>query len=234
MLSQYLTRAALVASLGLSLAAPAAMASAQDRGEAAARGERARGDRADCDHRGKRGRHHGRAAHFRKDLRQLELTANQKAQVRAIMEDARERRQELRSQGRSEEARQARQTLRTETRRLILEVLTPAQRTELGELQEARRERKRARKLERMAERLELTDEQVATVRALFDQADAQRDRIRTSTEDPEARHRAMRQVREETRAAVLEVLTPEQRQEMKTHHDRKKGKRGHGRRGRR
>lgn len=182
------------------------------------RGRRGQNNRAMRGHRGRRG--HG---HMRQAFEALNLTDNQKSQIRAIRESARSQMQEGAD-------RTARRAMRTETRRLIHEVLTPAQRSQLETLRTEHRENRQARRLERMTERLSLTTSQQARIRQILEESATSRRAARRNADSPGA----VRAVRQRTRAAIERVLTPEQRETMGEMRSRR-GERGErGRRGRR
>jgi Spy/CpxP family protein refolding chaperone len=75
-----------------------------------------------------------------------------------------------------------------------------------------------------MAEHLELTDDQVEALRPIFEAAHARHEELRELPR--EERREAFRTIREETKAAVDEILTEEQRAKLEEHHGRR-GRRG-------
>lgn len=230
-IKRFVTRVALVAGLGagLAFAMPPTTASAQ-RGERASQGERGQG------HGHHRRGHRGRRGHgMQRMLQQLELTDNQKAQVRAIMESARERGQELRGQGRSPENRAAMHELHQETRQLVLDVLTPAQKTKMEELRSQQQERRIDRRVSRMTEKLSLSDTQASRIRSILEAARTQRQALRNGSEAGAERREAMQTLRQRTKTAIDAVLTAEQRATLERHRAEHEGRRGrHGNRGNR
>lgn len=219
-LRRLLTRIGLLAGLGAGVAfvMPPATAAAQ-RGERATASERGqmRGH-----HRG-HGRHHRRGHGMRRMLRQLDLSDNQKAQVQAILESAREQRRELRGEGN----RQAMRALRQETRQLVLDVLTPEQKAKMSELREQHQTRRLDRRIARMTEKLSLSDTQATRIRAILEAAHTQRQALRNGSEPGAERREAMRALRERTKAAVGAVLTETQRQAFEAHRSERRGRRG-------
>lgn len=153
-------------------------------GERAHQGRRARGQRARGVRAHGHGRHRGHRHGMRHLMRQLDLSENQQAQVRAILEDAREQRHALREAG----DREALRALKAETFRLVHEVLTPAQR----ERARALRAEHVDRRVTRMTRRLELSDAQASEIRTIL--------------------LRAQPGQRGDVRARIEAVLTPEQR----------------------
>ncbi len=72
------------------------------------------------------------------------------------------------------------------------------------------------RHLARLQEELDLTDDQVTRLRAIFEEQHAKFEALRENApEDPEARHEAFHALWEETHESVSAVLTEEQRQRL-------------------
>ena len=189
------------------LAAPASLALAQNTPDAV---DAPREARRGHGMRGHRGRRH--AMHLRRMLAELDLTENQKTQIRAIFDSAREQRRELHQRGRSPENREASHALHRETRRLVREVLTPAQRTRAERLRREHMQRHVERRVDRMAERLALTDAQKTAVTRIFESTAARR---RALHEQGPVDHDAMRALREQTRTQLSGVLTAEQMEQL-------------------
>ncbi|MEO0322949.1 MAG: hypothetical protein AAF447_08320 [Myxococcota bacterium] len=218
--------------LGLGLAAPlpaAPTASAQPNAEEGERGQR--GDRAHRGHRGHRGQGHG----LRAMLRQLDLSENQRTQVRAIMESARTRRAEIGAMPAGPERVAARQALRQETRRLTMEVLTPAQRRQAEALKREHVQNRVSARVDRMTERLGLDAAQARQVEALFLREARARMSARESGEGPP--DRAAREARRDAmRGQLARILTPEQLEQLeahRAHRGERRGERRGGQRGR-
>jgi len=210
-----MNRFALVAGLGASVALGGpALASAQDDGGAYAR-----------EHRG----HHRRGgAHFGRMAGELGLTAAQQQQMRSVMAQAREERQALRELP-PEERRAAAREMRQRMRAEMQAILTPEQQERARELRAEHRERRFERRIERMQERLGLSDQQASQVRGILERSQAQRARIRESSQSREDAREAMRALHQRTQNAIRGVLTPEQAAELES---MREGRRGHGRRG--
>lgn len=221
---RFITRVALVAGLGAGVAfvLPASTVSAQD-GDSVSRSER--GQERGRHRRGHRGHRHGYGMH--RMLRQLDLTDNQQAQVRAIMESAREQRRELRGQGRSPEGRRAMRALHQESRQLVLDVLTDEQKAKMAELRAEHQTRRLDRRVERMTEKLSLSETQASRIRSILEAAQEQRRSLRNGSEAGEERRTAMRTLRQRTKAAVGAVLTEEQRATLEEHRSERRDRRG-------
>ena len=210
-ISRSVLRVALVAGLALGAAAPT-LAAAQEQGSATVRGE-GRGH-----HPGRRGRgHHGRGHGPMRMLEQLDLTDNQRAQIRAIAESAHERKMELAAAGRSDETRAQLRALHRETRELIQDVLTPDQLRRAAALRAAHRREHLSRKVDMLTERLSLTDSQAARVRAIFEAGGERIGALHDSSESREDAREAMRTLRDEIDQQVRAVLTAAQRTEFDT-----------------
>jgi Spy/CpxP family protein refolding chaperone len=167
---------------------------------------------------------------MRRALAQLDLTDNQKEQVRAIVETSRERARELRRQ-RTDEAREARHALRRETRRLIHDVLTPAQRDDLGRIMIEHHARKMERRIDHMTKRLQLSDEQVEQVRGIFEASRARAETLRESDLPRDEKRAQWRELKTDAREAVRSVLTAEQQAKLSELRERHGRRRGQGRR---
>ena len=185
------------------------------------RGEQAEGTRARRGHRGHRGH---------RLMEQVNLSDNQKEQIRAIRQSSREQMQALRGAERSDSNRAALRALRGESRRLMGEVLTPAQRTQLETLRRAHQSEQLTRRIERMTTTLSLTPAQVQRVTSIFEQAGTDRAQARRNG-DARA---AMQAVRTRTQAAIDNVLTEEQKAIRTAHRSERRERGNHGGRGRR
>lgn len=160
--------------------------------------------------------------------KELELTADQSAKVRQILEAAQTQRMDIRerAQGDREAARGELKALREQTREQLAGVLTQDQLTQLEAKRAERKQRrgkhrhgKRVGKkhLERMAAELDLTDAQVAQIKQIHQNSRAQaRQLIEDAGGDHEAARPELRELREQTKQEVAQVLTDEQRQEFK------------------
>lgn len=187
------------------------------------RGERAEGTPA---RRGRRA-HRGHRGHGL--LRQVDLSDNQKEQIRAIRQSSREQMRALRGAERTEANRSALRALRSESRRLVGEVLTPAQRTQLQTLRSTRQAERLTHRVERMTEHLSLTPAQAQRVTSILEQSHTDRAQARRNGDAAGA----TQAVRERTRSAINNVLTDEQKA-IRTARRAERGERGrHGRRGR-
>ena len=145
--------------------------------------------------------------------RRLDLTEDQISLIRPVLEEARDRRRELRSLPR-DERRSAARTLRDRVHHQLEGILTPDQLTELESMRRRHRGRMNPeRMIERMREHLNLTDDQVTRIRPILERAATERRSLR-DLERPERRE-AARTLRTETMDAVRGELTEAQQVEF-------------------
>lgn len=204
----------------LGLAAPAA---AQDAPEGP--------DRAECDgprHHGRHGPGHRGPRMMRRIFSQLDLSDEQRRQLRQIHQEAREQGRALHESG----DREALHRHRRQVHERVEAVLTDEQRAQARELRRQAMDRFLDRRLERMSRHLSLTEQQQQQVRGIMRGAAQQRralmEQARLDEEDP---HEAMRALHERTQAQIRAVLDSEQRARFDEHVQRRR--RRHHRRGR-
>ncbi len=219
-----LSRATLIVAVAIGFSAPSFADAQQDSvrrerpHDRASRPQQGRHSRMRRRHR----RHRGHDMH--RALRQLDLSDNQRAQVRAIFESANTRRREVAEMPEGDARFQARRVLRRETRRLVDEVLTPDQRTQAEQMKVRHHARRLDRRLDRMTRRLELTGPQVARVRAILEANAGQRPGADASTrQEAQAAREAHRA---NVRAQLDTVLTPAQAARMAERRDERGARR--------
>ena len=167
----------------------------------------------------------------------LDLADEQVAQLRAIFEEQRPKFHALRQSAPEdrEAQRQAFRALRAETHERVSAVLTDEQEQRLGELFRSHGKGHGPlgrwdpeQHLARLQEELDLTDEQVAQIRAIFEEHRAKVQALRESApDDRDARHEAFHELHQEVHDRVRAVLTEEQRErfdELKDSHARSRG----------
>lgn len=214
---------ALVAGLGaaIGLSAPITASAQDDPGAGAEQARRGHGRR------GRRGRRGHRGHMLRRLAGELELTDDQRAQMRTIHQETREQMRALRESG----DRSAMRQLRRSVHDRIQSVLTDAQRAELAELRAQHARRRLSRRVERMTERLELSPTQAEQIRGILRHSASQRRALREQARlDESSPREAMRALRESTRAQIRSVLTEAQAtqlDEMRANRGRRG--RGHG-----
>ena len=195
--------------------APAAGALAQD-GSASAAEDRPRAGRRG--HRGHRGRFGRRGHRMRRMAAQLNLTEAQREQIRSLRQSARSG-----SEGRLDPS--ARRALHQQ----MMQVLTPAQQTQMAELRGQHQSRRIDRRVTRMTERLSLSQQQSGQVRGILTQAAQQRSALREQARlDETSPREAMGAVRERTHALIRSVLNAEQQAELDSVIQNRRGRRGH------
>lgn len=175
-------------------------------------------------------------------MAELGLTDAQKEQLRAAVREFREQRQALIEDGRVDDPalREKLKELRRQHRERMQAILTEEQRQKLQAQREQRRQRfaearalRTERVASRMAEELGLTAEQQSQIQAILENAGEKmqetRSALRESGAGKEAAREQIRQLREETRAAIEAVLTPEQLEnwQQRPQHNRPRRPRG-------
>ena len=146
----------------------------------------------------------GNGKHGARLAEALDLTDDQKANVEAIFEAHRERRQELRELDRKER-REAAQLLRQDLRSDLSAVLTTEQLAKFDAMKAQRKDRKR----QRLSDALELTDTQQGQVEDIMS---AHRDRMKGLRDlDRSERRAAVQEAQQDLRAQMATVLDDQQ-----------------------
>lgn len=165
---------------------------------------------------------------MRRMAAELELTDAQREQIREIFQEARGQRGE---RARGERARGERGAMRRQIHERIQAVLTPEQRQRAQELRAERGQQRLDRRIERMTERLALTERQQQQVRSIMQNAHMQGRILREQgADDPASAREATRGLRERTQAAIRSVLNAEQQSQLDEMRARRGERRGHGR----
>lgn len=175
-----------------------------------------------------RGRHHRRRGHRRAMMRQmmgrLGVTDAQRAEIREIRQSSRERARGLRQGG----DRSALRAHRRAVRERIFAVLTPEQRERAEGLRALHGQRRIARRVERMTERLALSPPQVQQVRGVLRHAHSQRRAIREASRlDGTWPREAIRALRTRTRDQMRTILTDAQEAQLREMRRHGRGRRG-------
>ena len=205
-------RLTLAAWLGaaIGLAAPlSSTAQAQEAPQAAERGA----------HRGRHGDRMGeRRGHMQEMARELGLTDAQREQMRALRQGAQSRGRALRESG----DRAALGAHREAMRQRMAAILTPEQRARAQELRTEHAQRRTARHIEQMTERLELSPRQVQQVTGVLRHAQSQRRALHAASQlDGTNPREAMEALQTRTRDQIRAILTEAQQarmQEMRGH----------------
>lgn len=180
------------------------------------------GDR-DCSHRrGKGGLAH-KAVH-----EALNLSPEQRDQIRSIREDARQKMRALRSDNTldREAKRPQIHAIKNEMRRAMKQVLRPEQAQRWEELKKERAAKRQKRRLERLTQALELSAEQKAKIKVILEDTHRKMKAIKDS--DAENKREQFEALRNHKYAAIAELLNDEQKERFKKlREDRKRGKRG-------
>jgi Spy/CpxP family protein refolding chaperone len=170
----------------------------------------------------------------------VDLTIDQKAQLKAIRQTTRQQMCSLRSdQTLTSEQRQAKaSTLREATRQQILGVLTPQQQEIVGKNRKERAGHRRGEGRQRGLDRQEalgLTGDQRAQLKAIHENTRGQVGAIRNDgTLTPEQKMEKLRTLHQNSRQQVSTILTPEQQEKMRQQRQLRGGREGGLRGGRR
>jgi len=151
------------------------------------------------------------------DWKQLNLTQTQKDQLKAYREEYKKKLQEL-DKNESitvKESRDGHYALRQEQKQKFLSVLTPDQKAQLDQMKQQRQQQHEAmaaKKLDRMKVILDLTDDQVAQIKAQREEIHA---KIKAIREDQnlgrEDKKEKLEAIRNENKDSFKKILTPTQ-----------------------
>lgn len=189
------------------------------------------------DQHGKMEHHSGRHHCPGMDLQKLNLSNDQKAQMKNINEDFKQKMQVL--NGKEDitvkEQRDQKAALGKAHKQQIEKLLTPEQKTQLAQMkadEKKKREEMAAKRLDQMKEKLSLTDAQYASLKKQQEQNKQQMESIMKNDQlDRESKKQQMMALRSETKKNWDEILTPEQKQKMedwkKEQHQRTKDHKG-------
>lgn len=147
-------------------------------------------------------------------LSQIELEDGQQDQIDLIREEAREERTGIFSDDDldREAKRKALKALRKATREKIhQEVLTQDQRDEIEALKEARATERLNKRMERLTERLGLSDDQVTNIRGVFETARPKMQEIKESDASREEKREQFKIERDKMNTEILSFLDEEQ-----------------------
>ena len=151
----------------------------------------------------------------------LNLTDDQKSRIQGFLEEQRTQRQALRNDAAlsREQKQEKMREIQQQTRDNIRSVLSVEQQMKIEDLRKQaqdRRQERANRVLDRLAERLALTDSQKETIRsyrqAEAEQLQALRD---NSSLTPEQKREQFQTIRQHTQEQVRSVLTPDQQQKL-------------------
>lgn len=156
-------------------------------------------------------------------VEKLNLTDDQKAQLKPIMEDMRKSMQDLRNTAQGPERAQKMREIMTQTREKLSKVLTDEQQTKLRELMQQQRAggptTQPANPIDRLAsivQGLDLSDDQKAKVKEIVDGYRAEFEGIRKDNAgDRQAMMQQARPLFQEMREKLTAILTPEQTQKF-------------------
>lgn len=164
-------------------------------------------------------------------LKDLNLTDAQKAELKKSNEALKAKMQALRSQDITPEERQKQmEAIKSERQANLDKILTPEQKATLEKKKAEKKEEKmeeRREKAEKMKSELDLTDEQSAKMKA---NAAANKEKIQAirnnSTLTEDQKKAQIKEILKSTKQENKEILTPEQQKKMKEMHKKREGKR--------
>ncbi len=166
--------------------------------------------------------HHGQVKqHHGEMMKQLNLTDGQKAQAKANKEAFKQKMQELnKNEGITvKEYRDRKEALRKEQKAQMQNLLTPDQKTKLQQLktdQSRKREEAYARHLDKMKTRLQLSEAQVAKIKANRETMHEKMISIKQNESlSREERKEKMMAIKKERREQMDNLLTKEQKEKM-------------------
>jgi hypothetical protein len=166
------------------------------------------------------------------DLQQLNLSDDQRASFRTTNEEFRKQMQELKKQDNItvKEWRSRMQKLRTDHKEKINGLLTNEQKNQLKKMREEHKTKMKAmseKRMERMKERLALTDAQSGKLTELRGQTAEKLKALReNSTLTPDQKREQARELSRQNKEKMKSILTEEQLKKLKEGKHHKHGKR--------
>lgn len=148
-------------------------------------------------------------------LSQIELEDGQQDEIDRLRDEAREARMDIFSNDDldREAKRKALKALRKDTQEKIQGVLTEDQLAEIKALKEKRATERLNKRMERLTERLELSDDQAAKIRGVFETARPKMQEIKESDASREEKREQFKLVRDEMNTEILDLLDDDQQE---------------------
>jgi len=156
---------------------------------------------------------------MRQVIKELGLTQDQISQIKPMLKQFRTDVKGVHESNLPKDQKIAKiKDLRKQLKSSIMSVLTPEQQRKAPAVWAKARRKMAAMRMQWMAKKLGLTADQKANIKSITQDARQQAKAIRTDTTlSKDAKKAKLQELRKDTRAKVMNVLTPEQRQEMKT-----------------
>lgn len=170
----------------------------------------------------------------------LDLTDDQAVKVRQILADAQTQTLDIWSRNKDADDKSAAKkefrAVHKQTKAQLGEVLTDEQLQKVKEHRRQRGRKMKGRMLERLDEKLDLTDDQAADVKVILDDAHAQLRELRENSDSREEARGQAKAIMQETNSKIEAVLTAEQAAEFAEIREQRKerGKRFKKRHGKR
>ena len=152
-------------------------------------------------------------------MRDLNLTDQQKTQLKSLRETQRQQIEQVKQNSSLSEEQKREQIaqIRKQGKDQFTALLTPEQQAKLKTMREGREERGGSAKLN-------LTDQQKSQIKPILEQSREQMKAVRQDTSlTSEQKKEKAKQIREQTRAQILPLLTPEQQQQLQQMHQRRR-----------
>ncbi|HET9696625.1 MAG TPA: hypothetical protein VFP40_07140 [Terriglobales bacterium] len=218
-----MNRAIITMALGAAMLATGAMAqtSSTDQGTTATQPEQ-----------GKHGfgrRHHG---NMKKMAEKLNLSQQQQDQLKPIFEKQREQAKAIwkDSSLTQDQKKEKMQALRQDFKGQVNGILTPAQQQQLAQMKENGREHMRGKMGARMAEKLNLSQQQQDQLKPIFEKQHEQMRAIwQDNTLNKDQKKEKMQALRQDFQTQINGVLTPDQQQQWQQMREQMKQRRHHG-----
>ena len=179
-------------------------------------------DKPDVKHDRSKGRHH--KEYFQK----LNLSDDQKAKVKTLNEDFRKQMQDLKKQDNMtvKDQKAKIQSLREDHKAKVQSVFTPEQKEQMKKFREehkAKREANSAERMEKMKARLNLSDDQVAKMKAQRADMSSKFKAIRENKSlNDEQKKEQFKELKKQQKESMKSILTEEQMKKLKERKPRK------------
>ena len=160
--------------------------------------------------------------------KQLNLTDQQKTQIKSMREATHQQLQALRNDTSltPEQKRERARQLMEQSQAQFQSVLTPEQQQQLKDM----RAQAQQRGLDRMAKALNLSDQQKQQIQPILEAQHQQLDALRNNTSlTSDQRREQSQQLRQQTQSQINNILTPEQQQQAQQMRDRMGSRRHRG-----
>ncbi len=163
--------------------------------------------------------------------KKLELTEQQKKDVKPIFENEMKEMRTLRGDLSltPEQRREKTKAIRQTTKESINKILTPEQQKKFAGMKEDARENRQGmvgKRIEMLSEKLELTEQQKKDIKPIIENEAKEMQALRSDESlAKEQRQEKMKSIRQTTKEAINKILTPEQQKKYAEMEERPRGK---------